>query len=97
MRKKKEEFGCVDVCGPGPDSWLLGRVAPHSDKSIPSQPGITKTEDSDSGFDSLGAELAEGVVYGGVKQKRCLIQEDEEQEARLTRQEYDFRRQLGRV
>ena len=44
-----------------------------------------KTEDTDSGFDSLKDDLKGSVKYENVEQKECLIQEDEMQDDRLTR------------
>ena len=86
-----------------PDTWLLDRLAPHTDR--PGQghtSGSTKTEDTDSGFDSLKVDLTDALKYETVKQKKCLIQEDEMQDDKLTRRDSrsDYRtgrRQFGRM
>ena len=89
VSKKKEEFGCLDVSDLSPDTWLLDRVAPHTDRS-----GHGNTTHDDSGFDSVQADLTRGLKYGTIKEKKCLIQEDEIQEDRLDR---TGRRQFGRM
>jgi hypothetical protein len=94
VSKKKEEFGCLDVSDLSPDTWLLDRLAPHTDRSGHCQSGHNKHEDDDSGFDSLQADLTKGLKYGTIKEKKCLIQEDEMQEDRLDR---TGRRQFGRM
>ena len=70
-----------------PDTWLLDRLAPHTDMSGHGQSGHAIHDDDDSGFDSLQANLTRGLKYATIKVKKCLIQEDEMQEDRLDRQD----------
>ena len=74
----------MDVSNLSPDTWLLDRMAPHTRGG---HSGHTKHEENVSGFDSLQADLSRGLKYGTIKEKKCLIQEDEMQDDRLDRKD----------